>query len=48
MDRLVAAIDVGGTSIKAALVAEDLRVVHRTARPPGGSTAASTSDRSAS
>ncbi len=28
MDRLVAAIDVGGTSIKAALVAEDLRVVH--------------------
>ncbi|HEV7651622.1 MAG TPA: ROK family protein [Actinophytocola sp.] len=26
--RLVAAIDVGGTSIKAALVAEDLRVVH--------------------
>ncbi|GAB3468227.1 ROK family protein [Actinophytocola sediminis] len=28
MDRLVAAIDVGGTAIKAALVAEDLRVVH--------------------
>lgn len=28
MDRLVAAIDVGGTSIKAALVAEDLRVIH--------------------
>jgi glucokinase len=28
MDRLVAAIDVGGTSIKAALVAEDLHVVH--------------------
>ncbi|MCT2583352.1 ROK family protein [Actinophytocola gossypii] len=28
MHRLVAAIDVGGTSIKAALVAEDLRVVH--------------------
>lgn len=33
MDRLVAAIDVGGTSIKSALVAEDLRVrhTHRTA-----------------
>jgi len=28
MDRLVAAIDVGGTSIKTALVAEDLRVIH--------------------
>ena len=28
MDRLVAAIDVGGTSIKTALVAEDLRVLH--------------------
>lgn len=28
MERLVAAIDVGGTSIKAALVTEDLRVVH--------------------
>ncbi|HEX2131875.1 MAG TPA: ROK family protein [Actinophytocola sp.] len=33
MNRLVAAIDVGGTSIKAALVAEDLRVVH-TQRTP--------------
>lgn len=33
MDRLVAAIDVGGTSIKSALVAEDLRVV-RTLRTP--------------
>jgi glucokinase len=33
MDRLVAAIDVGGTSIKSALVAEDLRVVH-TLRTP--------------
>lgn len=28
MDRLVAAVDVGGTSIKSALVAEDLQVVH--------------------
>lgn len=27
-DKLVAALDVGGTAIKAALVAEDLRVVH--------------------
>ena len=33
MDRLVAAIDVGGTSIKSALVAEDLTVVH-TLRTP--------------
>ncbi|TDV34910.1 ROK family protein [Actinophytocola oryzae] len=33
MDRLVAAIDVGGTSIKSALVAEDLHVVH-TLRTP--------------
>jgi len=33
MDRLVAAIDIGGTSIKSALVAEDLRVVH-TLRTP--------------
>lgn len=33
MDRLVAAIDVGGTSIKSALVAEDLSVVH-TLRTP--------------
>lgn len=33
MDRLVAAIDVGGTSIKSALVAEDLGVVH-TLRTP--------------
>jgi glucokinase len=40
MDRLVAAIDVGGTSIKSALVAEDLRVVHTlrtpTRRKPDG------------
>jgi glucokinase len=33
MDRLVAAIDIGGTSIKSALVAEDLHVVH-TLRTP--------------
>lgn len=33
MDRLVAAIDIGGTSIKSALVAEDLHVVH-TVRTP--------------
>jgi glucokinase len=33
MDRLVAAIDVGGTSIKSALVAEDLHVVHSLRTP---------------
>jgi glucokinase len=33
MDRLVAAIDIGGTAIKSALVAEDLSVVH-TLRTP--------------
>jgi glucokinase len=40
MDRLVAAIDVGGTSIKSALVAEDLRVLHtqrEASRRVGGS-----------